>query len=422
MRVLLINRYDFMDGGADRVFLNTYGLLAQAGASYSSPISGASAGEGVGGEGDLQVDIFTQKDLGISAPVNPRSLNIWAKIKLVSRYLYDKKVAVALDRKIQEFKPDVAHVHLIFGTLSVSVLMVLKKNRIPVVMTLHDYRLICPANAFIDKDGKVCEKCKKFRYYNCLINRCSGGNVFYSSMIMLEAYMRKYIFRPLNLVDHFIFVSQFALKKHLEYEPRYTKKSSHLYNMDNPVVDISTSRGDYFLYYGRLSREKGIKTLIEAAKLANINLIIAGSGPQEAELRDLIPDTRHLTPFSVSFVGFKSGLELQYLIAGSSFVVLPTECYDNNPMAIVESFSIGKPVIGSRIGGIPELVATECGLLFEPRNVESLVEALKSANGISNEDYENMAIACKDFAGRNFDRHLHLDQLIGIYNQVVNRA
>ena len=418
MRVLLINRYDFMDGGADRVFLNTYELLRDASC-------------------ELQVDKFTGKEAGISS-VNPRTLSLWGKLKLVSRYLYDKKVALALDEKIRAFKPDVAHVHLIFGTLSISVLRVLKKNRIPVVMTLHDYRLICPANAFIDKDGKVCEKCKKFRYYNCLINRCSGGNVFYSSMIMLEAYMRKYIYRPLNLVDRFIFVSQFALKKHLEYEPRYAKKSSHLYNMANPVAHTPSTRGDYFLYYGRLSREKGILTLIAAANLANINLIIAGSGPQEAELLAYLqktdnrkpitdnqqPETRNSQPAtpSILLVGFKSGLELQNLIARCSFVILPTECYDNNPMAVVESFTLGKPVIGSRIGGIPELLAPECGFLFEPRNVESLVEALQKANDVSDDDYEKMAIACKDFAGRNFDRKVHLDHLIGIYNQVANRA
>lgn len=403
MRVLLINRYDFMDGGADRVFLNSYELLKQSGDGIS-------------------VDIFTQKDLGITEPVNPRNLSLWGKLKLAKQYLYDRSVAVALDKKIKEFRPEVAHVHLIFGTLSISVIRVLKKNRIPVVMTLHDYRLICPANAFIDKDGKVCEKCRKFRYYNCLINRCSGGNVFYSSMIMIEAYMRKYIYRPLKLVDHFIFVSQFARNKHIEYDPRYGTKSSHLYNMANPVAQTPSTKGNYFLYYGRLSREKGIITLIKAAQKAGVKLIIAGSGPQESELSDLIPDTRHPTPSGVSLVGFKSGPELKDLIAGCSFVVLPTECYDNNPMAIVESFSLGKPVIGSRIGGIPELLATETGLLFEARNVDSLVEALKSANGISNVDYEKMGIACKDFAIQNFDSGVHLDQLIGIYKQVANRA
>ena len=421
MRVLLINRYDFIDGGADRVFLNTYDLLTQSAPSYPSLPKGG-AGEGTfGDEVDLQVDKFTGKDAGISH-VNPRSLSVWAKLNLVRDYLYNRKVAAALDQKIRDFRPDVAHVHLIFGTLSVSVLRVLKRHKVPVVMTLHDYRLICPANAFLDRNGSVCEKCKSGRYYNCLVNRCSGGNLFYSFMVMLEGYLRKYVYRPLSLVDHFIFVSEFARKKHLEYDSRYAKKSSHLYNMANPVETSVPSRGNYFLYFGRLSREKGLLTLIEAAKRTGITLKIAGSGPQESELRSLLPQTPNPIPHTISFVGFVSGPALKDLIAGSSFVLVPSEWYENNPMAVVEAFTLGKPVIGSCIGGIPELLAPETGFLFEPRNVESLVEALKRAMNISDKDYLTMANACRDFAVQNFDRKVHLDRLVEIYHQVCERA
>ncbi len=430
MRVLLINRNDFIDGGADRVFLNTYDLLKDANASFPSlPKGGVGEGTIKPGEGIL-VDKFTRADVGLS-DVNPRTLGWWAKLRLVREYLYNKKVALALDNKIKDFRPDVAHIHLIFGTLSVSVLRMLKKCGIPVVMTLHDYRLICPVNAMLDRHGKVCERCKGKSYYNCLTHRCSEGNLFFSAVIMLEAYLRKYLIRPLKLVDHFIFVSEFARNKHIQFEPRYAAISSHLFNMAEPIIKTPTVRGDYFLYYGRLSREKGILTLIAAAKKANVNLVIAGSGPQESELLAYLqktdnpqPITRNPQPATcnISLVGFKSGTALKDLIAGCAFVVVPSEWYENNPMTVVEGFSYGKPVIGSDIGGIPELVSKETGFLFEMGNIYSLAKALTKANSLSIEDYKKMSDSCRSFALKHFDQKYHFESLRGIYQQAINRA
>ena len=426
MRVLQINRNDFVDGGADRVFLNTIALLQH---SELSP----SLVEGGVGVGMFEVDTFTRQDVGLDPKVNPRKLSIIAKLRLIFPYLYNRKVASALTKKISEFHPDIAHIHLIFGTLSVSVLKTLKRHKVSVVMTLHDYRLICPANAMLDRHGKVCEKCTGSRYYNCLINRCSEGNLFHSAVIMLEAYIRKYLYRPLKLVDHFIFVSQFARHKHLESEPRYALKSSHLYNFHNHLNETPTIRGDYFLYYGRISQEKGILTLIEAALRTSIRLIIAGSGPQEEEILERLRDfeearlrdrgtERPRDLATIEFVGFKSGADLELLIRNSEFVIVPSQWYENNPMSIVESFSMGKPVIGSRIGGIPELVTPETGFLFEVGNTNSLMEAIAKAQHLSAEDYERMSQSCRDFANKHFNQHLHLEQLTRIYQNVVKKA
>lgn len=416
MKILLINRNDFVDGGADRVFINTYEMLQDAG-------------------GGLQVDKFTRADLSFEYQTDPRELSLWGKIRLVKDYLYNRKVGKSLEEKIQTFRPDVAHVHLIFGTLTISVLRVLKKHGVPVVMTVHDYRLICPANAMLDRHGKVCERCRGSKYYNCLVRRCSEGNVFFSGMLMMEGYMRKYLLMPIKLVNHFIFVSQFAKSKHLEFEPRYLAKSSHLYNMGIPVHQKPAQKGSYFLYFGRLSREKGLLTLMEAAGISGVRLIIAGSGPQENELRTKV---RNMQPSvngqtgsgsrqqsnasNISFAGFKSGLELQELIRDCSFVVVPSEWYENNPMAIIESFFMGKPVIGSRIGGIPELVNSDNGLLFDPENAKSLAEALLTAESMPVTAYDQMATSCQNFAEKNFDRNVHFKKLADIYHQVAELA
>ncbi|MFA6126995.1 MAG: glycosyltransferase family 4 protein [Bacteroidales bacterium] len=416
MKVLLINRNDFVDGGADRVFLNTFDLLQVAGCG-------------------LQVEKFTREDVGMETIVDPRSLSVWKKLLHVRDYLYNRRVAGCLDRKIQVFRPDVAHVHLFYGTLSTSILKVLKKKKVPVVLTVHDYRLLCPANAMLDRHGHICEKCYRTKYYQCFIKRCSGGNLFFSTVIMLEAYLRKWMYKPIKLIDRFIFVSDFSRNKHIEFDPRYMAKSIRLYNMADEKPGIIPIKGDYLLFYGRISKEKGLLTLIEAVKNIQVKLIIAGRGPQEEEIKRLIdyktirpatnnpqPATRNQQPATstIDFAGFLSGSELGQLILGCSFVVVPSEWYENNPMTVVEAFALGKPVIGSRIGGIPELVTSETGFLFEPGNPLSLAEAIEKAVNLSTEKYKMMSVSCREFANMNFDRRKHLEQLTGIYQQVVN--
>ena len=402
MRVLLINRHDYLDGGADRVFHNTFDLLSQS------------------RDPQFVVDKFTRKDLGMEKSIDPRNLSVGDKFRMVGSYLYDKRAAEKLEEKIRQFQPDIAHVHLIYGTLTVSVLRVLKKHRIPVVMTLHDYRMLCPANAFIDRHGKVCEKCRKTKYYQCLLNKCSGGNAFYSTMTMLEAYLRKYRYQPHQLVDHFIFVSEFGKQKHEEYDQRYQACSTRIYNMNVPTGRSPVHKGDYFLYYGRLSREKGIRTLLTAAKKSGVKVVIAGTGPQELEILEVV--SHENMGNQVKLTGQLTGKALSDLIAGCSFVVVPTECYDNNPMCIVESFSQGKPVIGSRIGSIPESVRPENGFLFETGNSDDLAGTIMRAMAIPPADYELMCNACHEYGEHAFGREQHLKSLVEVYNRAIAKA
>ncbi|MDD4646455.1 MAG: glycosyltransferase, partial [Bacteroidales bacterium] len=198
-------------------------------------------------------------------------------------------------------------------------------------------------------------------------------------------------------------------------------------------------KGDYFLYFGRLSREKGLLTLIAAAKIAGVNLIIAGSGPQEGELRrqengDRRPeeegrtetgrrretgDRRTEESSNIKFVGYQSGEHLSNLIRGCSFVVVPSEWYENNPMSVVESFALGKPVIAARIGGIPELVNGHTGFLFESGNVDDLAGTLNQAMAIQEVEYQDMSEKCLTFAYENFSRTKHLDNLMEVYMQAI---
>lgn len=405
MKILLINRLHHVNGGADRVYLNTGELLER---NKIEVIYFSS--KNIKNQDNKFKDFFVE-------PIQTRNTTKFNKLIVSKSYLYNSETIVKLEKLIKIFQPDLAHVHLFYGSLSSSLLSVLKKNKIPIVLTIHDYRLLCPTNAMIDKTGNICEKCKGSKFYNCLLKRCSEGNVFQSSILMLEAYLRNFIFDPIDMVDHFIFVSKFSLSKHIEFDERFRFKSTQLYNFSKTVSKVDFKRGDYFLFYGRLSIEKGILTLIEAIKGNNKKLIIAGDGPLKEEIVRYSYESEN-----IFYVGFKENLDLQTLIKGCSFVIVPSEWYENNPMTIIESFLMGKPVIGANIGGITELLDFNRGFLFESSSVSSLLEAINSATNIDDNKYKIISENSRNFALNKFNESIHFSELKKIYAKVLVNA
>jgi glycosyltransferase involved in cell wall biosynthesis len=403
MRILFINRHHFVGGGADQVYLNTGKLMEENGHDVAY-FSSKNEQNDPSGFNDFFVENVKMKNEGFLS-----------KIKSVKKYLYNKEAEVNLKRLIIKFKPDVAHIHLFYGVLSASILQTLNDLKIPVVITIHDYRLLCPVNAMLDKEGNICEKCKGNNFNNCITKRCSAGNIFQSTVVAFEAYMRKYKYDPLNLINHFIFVSKFSRDKHISFDYRYQSKSSHLYNFSHFCSEKVSKRGDYLLYYGRISIEKGILTLIKAVKKTNSKLLIAGRGPQLEEILNEIKGFPNII-----YVGFKSGKEIVDLIENCSFVMVPSEWYENNPMTIVESFSLGKPVIGSRVGGIPELINSNTGFIFEMGDEESLALTIEKAKNITIQEYSKISNECLNFAATHFSKDNHINALLKVYESINN--
>lgn len=402
MRILLINRNHFIAGGADRVYLNTGKLLEENGheVAYFSTVN--------------DNNLKSSFDKYYVNQTNTRTGSIFSKIKNVKKYLYNDQASTNIEQLIKDFKPDVAHIHLFYGVLTSSILKTLKDNKIPIVATIHDYRLLCPVNAMLDKDGQICEKCKNDKFYNCIQKKCSEGNLLQSTVVTAEAYLRKHFFDPLVYVNQFIFVSQFSRNKHISFDFRYQNKSTMIYNFSDFTENYTSIKGDYLFYYGRLSKEKGILNLVNAVKKTNSKLIIAGEGPQKEEILKSIVNFP-----AVKFVGFQSGETLQNFIKNASFVVVPSEWYENNPMTIVEAFLLKKPVIGSNIGGIPELVTAKTGYIFESRKELSLIEAIKSSAKLTNDDYNEFSNNCYSFALKNFSKKNHLVELLSVYNKII---
>ena len=404
MKILLINSYHYRKGGADTVYFNTAQLLKQ----YGHEVFYFSA--------KYPKNIDSQTDRFFTTGYDYRNLSIGKKILAIPSFIYNKDAYHKLSQLLDEINPDLAHIHLFMGSLSSSILLALKKKKIPVVHSVHDYRLICPAYLFLDGKNEVCEKCIDGFYLRCILKRCSENSYSQSVMLSLDAYFRKYFIKPISHIDRFIFVSKFIKKKHIEFDSNYETKADMLYNF-NPELNAivpSKTKGKYFLYFGRISREKGVPTLIESALKAKISLKIVGTGTLLGKFTE-----RHFD--NIEFLGFKSGEELWSLVQNASFIIVPSEWYENNPLTIVEAYSFGKPVIGARIGGIPEIIEeNKTGYLFNPGNKYELEQLLRQADNLSETEYKEMSLNARAFADKHFHPATHYNGLIGIYEELVN--
>lgn len=300
--------------------------------------------------------------------------------KVASRVLYSREASKKIETLIEEFQPDIAHIHGIAHETSPSILPVLKQHGIPVVQTLHDYKLLCPNTGFT-ANGDVCERCKNGKYYNAVLQRCKRGSFGGSLLASVEAYVHSWLKIYEKNVDCFICPSRFLQNKLSEFGLDVTSV-----NIPNFVdVESFTPRyepDNYMLFCGRLTGLKGIQTLIDAYQQlpetvrGSCELRIAGSGELEAELRQQTVD---LGLETITFLGHQDAKSLQGLMSSAQFVVVPSIGYENYSMTVLEAFASGTPVIGSRIGGIPEQVIDGVtGLLFEPGDASDLQQCMAS--------------------------------------------
>ena len=412
MKILLIDNFHYRRGGAEVVYLNTGDMLQ------------AHGHEVVWFSQKWEENVPSSTESYFPEGVNVNTDHSIKRLKGLINYFYNNQAAKSLKKLIDSEHPDIAHVHLFWGGLSTSILKVLKQAHIPVVHTVHDYRMVCPGYSFKDGYGRVCEKCHANHFTPCIYNKCAKGNIPMSIIMTMEMYFRNTLYHPSKYITAFIFVSRFSRDKHIEHDPKFAStKNRVLYNFSNRdislYVDLSLSTfNSYYLYYGRLSFEKGLHTLILGfSKHKDKCLKIVGAGPLEEELKKLCNE-KSIT--NVEFLGYKTGEELYDIVRRAKFVCVSSECYENNPMTIIESFTLGVPVIGASIGGITEIVEDgKTGFLFESGNIASLEKAIGRSDNLCIEEYQNMKIQSKQFADYNFNQENYYKSLLALYNEVI---
>lgn len=397
MKILLCNKFFFLNGGSERVFFQERDFLVERGNNI--------------------VDFSMQDERNIFSPFssffvpNINYLNVKGggnKIKQAASFIHSTVAVKSLTRLIKQEKPEIAHLHNIYHQLTPAIIPVLKKHRIKVVLTLHDYKLICPSYLAL-KNGTICTDCEGKHFFKPFTKNCQNSRS-HGLLLALEAYWHQWR-KSYNDVDCFIAPSHFLLELTSKRIP-----SSKIKMLRNGI-DVTEYRPNYnddgyVLYFGRLTKEKGIETLLKAHDESSncLPLKVVGTGPAEKQLQRLFPRTE--------FLGFKNGKTLNDLISNAAFVVVPSEWYENCSMVVLEAMALGKPIIGSDIGGIPEQIEDgTSGFLFEMGNVRQLAQKMRILSDNPNMR-SAMGKAAREKLERKYSLQSHCEDLLSIYQKL----
>jgi glycosyltransferase involved in cell wall biosynthesis len=402
MKLIFANNYYYIRGGAERVFFDEMEILK----SHNH--------EAIPFSRHYEKNLLSNYSKYFPSSFKYENVGFLEKISATFKLIYSIEAKQNFSGLLTCFKPDLIHAHNIYGRLTSSIVDSAKIKGIPVVMTLHDYKLICPSYLMLF-NRKVCERCKGRKFYNCILTKCHKDSLAASLVYTIETYFN-YYFKKYEWIKYFICPSKFSFKKHLEAGIS-EKKLVHIPNFINVKnLEPDYELGGYILFVGRLSQEKGVLTLIKAVKGLDIELKIVGDGPIREEYENYI---RNESITNVTFEGYRVGEKLKNLYKNAAFVVFPSECYEVFGLIAVEAFAHGKPVIGSNIGAIPEIIINEkTGLLFEPGNYNELREKIKSL--LTNTALiTQMSKDARKMVEKEYNTELHYKRLMEVYGKAI---
>lgn len=426
MKILLVNKFHYRKGGAETYYLTVGSELERMG---------------------HEVAYFSMK--------HPNNLPCkWDKYFVTQREYNDVKNPLSAVRDgialiyspeakrnfqalCEEFRPDVVHLNNVHRQITLSILDApyLKEHHVPVVYTAHDYVTICPGYLMLDGEGRVCDAClEDGKYRHCIENRCVKGSRAKSALAALEASFNR-AHRSNERIDRVIAPSSFMRSKLIEGGWPEGKVLALQNFADDAILarasgvanDVTDRESPYLLFFGRLSAEKGVDVLLRAFDAAapslprDMRLIVVGDGPDAAEFRELAASLDSAS--RIEFAGYQTGDVLQTYVERASLAIASSRCRENMPYSIVEAFAAGTPVVGTHIGGIPELVADGVtGFACEPGDVATMADAMVRGTEafLDAPVYVRMQESCRAYVRENCSRDKFMDQLVEMYEEAVN--
>lgn len=403
MKILMVNKFHYLKGGSEKYYFELAELLRKNGHEV--------AFFSMQNEKNIKTD---SKEYFVESI----DLNNGSKLSALD-VIYSKKNKQKMKEALEDFKPDIVHLNNFQRQLSASIIEPIKEKNIPIVFTAHDVQAICPAIVMLDSNKNICEKCMKGKYINCIKSKCIKESMLKSMLGTIEAQYYRYRKIYKDKIDFIITPSEFYREKLIE-DGISKEKIEAIHNFIN-IEEYNIEKKDegYGLYFGRLSKEKGILNLMEAIKnLKDGVLYIAGEGPEKENIIKFINENK--LQERVRLLGFLDSCKIKQYVANSRFVVVPSIWYENCPYSILETLAIGKPIIGSKIAGIPELIDDNMsGLLYEYNNVEKLTEKMNIL-------YENQSLAnqlgenAKKIAQQKYSKEKYYNKINDIYNKVLD--
>jgi glycosyltransferase involved in cell wall biosynthesis len=404
-QLLSINNYYYRRGGSEGVFFEHNRLFENAGWEVV-PFSMHNALN----EPSPWSAHFVNETAGAGKPSSVEKLT-----RAVST-IYSFEAVQRIRGLLALIRPQIAHAHNIYHHLSPSVLVELHRRDVPVVLTLHDLKLVCPAYK-MHTQGRICESCRGGALRNVVKYRCIKDSTAMSALVWLESTVHKALDIYMRNVTRFVVPSRFFLDKFADWGVD-TSRFVHIPNsIDVEALEASEEPGDAFVYLGRLVPEKGVATLIKGAARAKVRLRIIGTGPEEAALRQLAQNLGG----DVEFTGYLSGSKLRAAISSARAVVIPSEWYENAPLSVMEASALRRPIIGADIGGIPELIRQEeTGFVFRSGNVEALAEVLERVQRLPPEGLRGLGAAGREWMRAEFSPSAYRDRMFALYDGITN--
>ena len=405
-RVLMVNKFLYEKGGAELYMYRLAGLL-----------------EGLGSElryfgmrhpsnlpSDTERYYVSQVDFE-----HPDTLR--ERMRAAGRAVYSTQARSQLgDLLAAEPRFDVAHLHNVYHQLSPSLLAPLRAAAVPVVMTVHDYKLVCPVYT-LTSHGQMCERCVGGHFHNAVRLRCNRGSLAGSALVASETWLHRRLRLWERGIDLFVTPSSYLRDKLIEggYPPERVVAIPNFVDPDE--FSAGSEPGEHMLYLGRLSHEKGVETLIEAAAGTRLRILIAGDGPERARLEALASSLRA----PVEFLGHTGGAALRDLIAGARAIVVPSRWPENCPLVVLEAMASARALVASSVGGIPELARDgQEALLVPPGDVAMLRAALTQLDD-DPELAASLGRAGRARAEQCYSPSRHLDAVLRIYERARAR-
>ena len=400
MRILLVNKFHYLRGGSEKYYFELAQLLK-------------SKGHTVGFFSMKHEENITTGDAEYF--VEEIDLNTGSKLKALD-VIYSQENKKLMAKALEEFKPDIVHINNFQRQLSASIIDAIKKKNIPIVMTAHDLNPICPASIML-YNGEVCDDCITKGYSQCIKKKCVKGSTLKSTLGVME---KKYydIHKVFRKIDCIISPSEFNKNQLVNGKLKYNEIVT-LHNFVNESERNEYVLGDYAFYLGRLSKEKGILNLIEAiGDIPDAKLLIAGDGPERERIEAYISE--HKLDGRITLLGYQNQDSIHKYITNSRFVVIPSICNENCPYSVLEAMEIGKPIVASRIGGIPELIADgENGYLYKADDINELKEKLTLLLD-DDEKVNSFAQKSRELYESYYSPDSYYNELIKIYNKVMS--
>lgn len=426
MRILLVNKFHYRKGGAETYYLTVGSELERMG---------------------HEVAYFSMR--------HPDNLPCkWDKYFVTQReynnvknplkaardgmaLIYSPEAKRSFQALCEEFRPDVVHLNNVHRQITLSILDApyLRENRVPVFYTAHDYVTVCPGYLMLDGDGRVCDAClEDGRYRHCIENRCVKGSRAKSALAAMEASFNR-AHKSNQRIDRAIAPSRFMRSKLIEGGWPEGKVVFLQNFADDAILDRASNAGadatdrenPYLLFFGRLSVEKGVDTLLRAFDAAspnlpqNMRLVVVGDGPDAAEFKALASSLDCAS--RIEFAGYQTGDALQSYVERASLAISSSRCRENMPYSIVEAFAAGTPVVGTNIGGIPELVDEgNTGFICESGDVQSMADAiLRGASAFLEQPaYARLQHNCRSYVMDNCSREKFMNDLVNLYKESID--